>query len=108
MPSLVRCASSVHLVVDCVVIESLLPFVLEGGSLGDRSVASVGCPGPPTWVQITGRSAPWRRDPHRSLRQARIGSDLEADSAFASSLRELMPSFWKTLCRWYSTVRGLR
>jgi hypothetical protein len=40
--------------------------------------------------------------------QTGISSDLEAASAFASSLRELIPSFWKTLCRWYSTVRGLR
>jgi hypothetical protein len=28
-------------------------------------------------------------------------------SAFRSSLRELIPSFGNTLCRWYSTVRGL-
>jgi hypothetical protein len=46
--------------------------------------------------------------PRRGVRQAGISSDLEADNAFASSLRELMPSFWNTLCRWYSTVRGLR
>ena len=43
-----------------------------------------------------------------SVCQAWIGSDLEADSTFASSLRELMRSFWNTLRRWYSTVRGLR
>ena len=28
-------------------------------------------------------------------------------SAARSSLRERMPSFVNTLCRWYSTVRGL-
>src|SRR5262249_50718992 len=40
--------------------------------------------------------------------QTDASTDFEPGSAAASSLRELISSFWNTLRRWYSTVRGLR
>src|SRR4051794_28675599 len=49
-PSLMRCASSVHSIVGCLVIGSLPSSLLDVGSRAGGSVASVECPG-----ALTGR-----------------------------------------------------